>query len=105
MMSRWLFIGCGRIHCCSFCGRPIPESRLEILGGGQDRYVCYERAGDQYAGRLLCGVNVDSAEFAMLPPSFQDVSEALVVEMITECVGSISDSQRKVVEMRWASVV
>jgi len=34
------------------------------------RYLRYEGAGDQYVGRVVCGLPVDSASFATLPPHF-----------------------------------
>ena len=33
------------------------------MGGVRDVYMLYERAGDQYVGRILSGMNVLSAKF------------------------------------------
>lgn len=41
------------------------------LGGIQDKYLKYERAGDQFVGRVLSGLPQDSVKFAALPPHFE----------------------------------
>ena len=40
------------------------------LGGVQDRYIRYESAGDQYLGRVVAGLPLNGAVFALLPPHF-----------------------------------
>ncbi|KAG6942611.1 hypothetical protein JG687_00018966 [Phytophthora cactorum] len=45
------------------------------LGGVQDRYFRYEAAGDQYLGRVVAGLPRNSAEFAVLPPHFEDPTD------------------------------
>ena len=40
------------------------------LGGVRDVYMLYERAGDQYVGRILSGMNVLSAKFGASAPDF-----------------------------------
>ncbi len=45
------------------------------LEGIDKRYVRYERAGDQYVGRILSGLNVNTPEFAFLPPFFWALPE------------------------------
>ena len=40
------------------------------LGHVLERYVHYERAGDQYLGRIVAGLPNHKAEFAILPPHF-----------------------------------
>ena len=39
-------------------------------GNVQDIYIKYEAAGDQYVGRLLCGLPVNSSDFATVGPRF-----------------------------------
>lgn len=40
------------------------------LGGTRDKYIKYEAAGDQFLGRVLCGLNPLSKEFSLSPPFF-----------------------------------
>ena len=40
------------------------------LGGVNDRYIKYEKAGDQYVGRVVSGLPVLGKEFAVSPPHF-----------------------------------
>ena len=40
------------------------------LGGARDVYMLYERAGDQYVGRILSGMNVLSPKFGASCPDF-----------------------------------
>ena len=47
------------------------------LEGIDKRYVRFERAGDQYVGRILSGLNVNTADFACLPPFFIVLDEPL----------------------------
>jgi hypothetical protein len=39
-----------------------------LLGGVSDRYLRFERAGDQHVGRVVAGLPQDSPDFALLPP-------------------------------------
>ena len=49
------------------------------MGGLQDRYLRYEAAGDQYCGRIVSGLQVDSSKFAVLPPHFLDPIDCQVL--------------------------
>jgi hypothetical protein len=42
------------------------------MGNVMDRYLRFERAGDNYVGRILCGLPVNESSFAILPPLFTD---------------------------------
>ena len=44
------------------------------MAGVKQTYNLWERAGDQYCGRLLAGNDVCSPLFALLPPRFPDAS-------------------------------
>jgi len=62
------------------------------LGHVQDTYIWYEAAGDQYVGRVLCGLPVNLYKFALLGPCFvlnsaNDETLALS-EQICKCVSS-----------------
>jgi hypothetical protein len=50
------------------------------LGGVRDIYMLYERAGDQYVGRILSGMNVLSARFGASAPDFYYHGEVGVPE-------------------------
>mmetsp|Transcript_13416 Transcript_13416/g.25176 ORF Transcript_13416/g.25176 Transcript_13416/m.25176 type:complete len:440 (-) Transcript_13416:928-2247(-) len=47
------------------------------MGGSRDKYVKYEAAGDQFLGRVLCGLNPLLQEFALSPPFFNMEAEEL----------------------------
>jgi hypothetical protein len=42
------------------------------LGGVQDRYFRYEAAGDQFIGRVVAGLHLNSSSFEVLPPHLKD---------------------------------
>ena len=50
------------------------------FGGVRDVYMLYERAGDQYVGRVLAGMDVLSHEFAAMNPDFYPVDPAKPTE-------------------------
>ena len=41
------------------------------MGPVKEKYIHYEKAGDQYVGRVATGLNVNSVEFVILPPYFK----------------------------------
>jgi integrase len=47
------------------------------MGGVQDTYYRYERAGDQYVGRTVAGLPCDSENFSILGPHFVDDNVAM----------------------------
>ena len=74
------------------------------MGGVHDTYFRYEAAGDQYVGRTVCGLPVESSDFALLPPFFKDNRH--VLSGIEAAFGvSYPAHLRKVLEMCLASVV
>ena len=40
------------------------------MGPVKEKYIHYEKAGDQYVGRVVAGLNVNSTDFAVSPPYF-----------------------------------
>jgi hypothetical protein len=48
------------------------------MGKVHDTYYRYEAAGDQFVGRAVCGLPVDSHMFSVLPPYFENVDEELL---------------------------
>jgi hypothetical protein len=42
------------------------------VGSVQDRYIFAGAGGDQIVGRAVCGLNINSTEFGVLPPHFSD---------------------------------
>ena len=40
------------------------------MGPVKEKYIHYEKAGDQYVGRVVTGLNVNSVEFTVSPPYF-----------------------------------
>jgi hypothetical protein len=41
------------------------------MGHVKEHYLQYEKAGNQYLGRVVCGLDVNSVKFAVLPPFFE----------------------------------
>ncbi len=41
------------------------------MGRVKNRYLHYEKACDQYLGRVVSGLNVQTYEFAVSPPYFE----------------------------------
>ena len=63
------------------------------MGGVRDVYMLYERAGDQYVGRILSGMNVLSAKLGASAPDFfyhgtVGVPEAVAIVKKTDGVES-----------------
>jgi hypothetical protein len=47
------------------------------MGHVKERYLQYEKAGDQYLGRVVCGLDVNNVSFAVSPPFFDADSTTL----------------------------
>ncbi|KAI2513130.1 hypothetical protein MHU86_1168 [Fragilaria crotonensis] len=99
------------------------------LGGARDVYMLYERAGDQYVGRILSGMNVLSPKFGASCPDFiyhrdlleglsadeeaseterqQDLLERQVSESLMSCFGDLEKfiSIRRTLRFGLASVL
>jgi len=46
------------------------------MGHMKERYLQFEKAGDQYLGRVVCGLNVNDVKFAVSPPYFDFDADA-----------------------------
>lgn len=57
--------------------------------GVQDTYLKYAAAGDQYVGRVAAGLPLDSANFAILPPFFEDTNHPAVVRGLELAFGHL----------------
>jgi hypothetical protein len=47
------------------------------MGHVKERYLQYEKAGDQYLGRVVCGLDVNEASFGVSPPYFDTDLETI----------------------------
>ena len=63
-------------HACS--GTTVSPPMVSIclramwsMGHVKERYLQYEKAGDQYLGRVVAGLDVNSVNFAVSPPYFE----------------------------------
>ena len=81
----------GYISSGSTCAPPQVATNLQAgwtMGVIQDIYLKYKVAGDQYVGRVVSGLPVCSAKFAILPPQLDDcdveTSETLVKRFFLE---------------------
>ena len=80
------------------------------MPGVTGTYLRYEAAGDQHTGRTVCGLPVDSASFATLPPHFpaQDFLQGgnpFVQDCLKALFPTYPDHLMLVAEMGLASVV
>jgi hypothetical protein len=71
-----------------------------------DRYLKYERASDQYCGRVVSGLPLEDEKFALLPPHFP-YNDQFVNDAILQCFDSLSDRVefRSVLRICLASLV
>jgi len=61
------------VACGTTVSPPIVSICLRAgwsLGKVKQKYLFYEKAGDQYLGRVACGLDVNKAQFAVTPPHF-----------------------------------
>jgi len=52
------------------------------MGPVKERYLQYEKAGDQYLGRVVSGLDVNDVSFTISPPYFESGIEDDVPEKI-----------------------
>ena len=57
------------------------------MGGTRDKYIKFENAGDQFLGRVLCGLNPLSIDFSLTQPFF-DVQNDFEMEEIDNFIWS-----------------
>ena len=65
------------------------------IGGQRDIYVLHARAGDTYCGRVLSGLPLHKAEFAVSFPDFTAVKEGISVEEMTKKQSSLDEKVKK----------
>ncbi len=53
---------------------------MRSMGQVKERYLQYEKAGDQYLGRVVSGLDVNSVAFAVSPPFF-DVGDTMRLQL------------------------
>jgi hypothetical protein len=71
-------------------------------------YFRFERAGDQYLGRILCGLPIHAGEFATLPPTFRTETKEdgdLVNELLKSCFMHFPERMQGVLSCVLASVI
>jgi hypothetical protein len=60
------------------------------MGHVNERYLQFENAGDQYLGRVVCGLDVNDVKFAVSPPYFDfDVTDLSAEDGTDERVFSL----------------
>ncbi|KAG9414613.1 hypothetical protein AC1031_021981 [Aphanomyces cochlioides] len=60
------------------------------LGNVMERYFRYEAAGDQFVGRIVAGLPINSGNFSALPPHFDVASDDDVVNAVKVMFPSLS---------------
>ena len=78
-------------------------SSVNIRGGWshnsvRDVYMLYEKAGDQYCGRILAGLPLMSGDFAVLYPEFVNVTVGSTVQEVEQQKEDVSTSVRIVLQ-------
>jgi hypothetical protein len=58
------------------------------MGGVMDRYLRFEDAGDQFLGRIVAGLPLDSPDFSLLPPYFE--FPETVIDTVSHCFPIVS---------------
>ena len=74
----------------------------------KDRYLHYEKAGDQFVGRMVCGHNVGSIDFAVSPPHFKydsDNDQQTILSVIEESCSSMKTNLKPVALFCVASIL
>ena len=92
----------------STCAPPQVATNLRAgwtMGGIQDTYLKYEGAGDQYVGRVVAGLPVCSAKFAVLPPQFVDCQVSVIDEMVKSCFSGMPSTLNSVCRFLTASLI
>ena len=82
------------------------------MGPVKDKYIHYEKAGDQYFGRVLPRLNVNSPEFGVSPPYFEfNDTDTIIEEEIKAAIGNLIVGNRRIypqilhlVKMSYASI-
>ena len=77
------------------------------LGGVQDRYLRYEAAGDQYLGRVVAGLPLNSTSFDVLPPHFTQENDPVVKDCIAQMfpLMQAEENFEQILEFCLASIV
>ncbi len=78
-------------------------SSVNIRGGWshnsvRDVYMLYEKAGDQYCGRILAGLPLMTGDFAVLYPEFVHVTVGSTVQEVEQQKEDVSTSVRIVLQ-------
>jgi hypothetical protein len=98
-------------YCASGTTAAPAQSAIDIRGGWsqgkiKDVYQHYQAAGDQYLGRIVCGLPRMSAEFAILPPTFKaTVTAAYIKDIIGACFPTLPIHMQLVGTFALASLV
>jgi len=74
------------------------------IEGVQSRYLRYEAAGDQFVAEPFCGLPIDSAEFAALPPLFR-WGNLNVKSAVAKCFPNAPVHLHAILEHTLASVI
>jgi hypothetical protein len=76
------------------------------IGGVLDKYLKYERAGDNYLGRVVAGLPQDKSQFAMLPHHFPVITRVVSTAAMKAFPSAYKcPSLRQVLYMALAAVV
>ncbi len=84
-------------------------SSVNIRGGWsqnsvRDVYMLYEKAGDQYCGRILAGLPLMTGDFALLYPEFVNVTVGSTVQEVEQQKEDVSTSVRIVLQSMFGEV-
>jgi hypothetical protein len=97
-------------YCASGSTSSPSDIAIKIRGGWtmdgvEGRYFKFSAAGDQFVGRVVCGLPINGAEFGILPPYFTDGDASIVCEAIATFFPGVPDTFRQVCKFVLASLV
>lgn len=73
------------------------------MGKVEQTYLRYEAAGDQYVGRTVSGLPIDSEEFGILPPFFDDDFD--ITSALRTCFPTLPATLDRIATFALASVI
>jgi hypothetical protein len=75
------------------------------LNGVESRYALFDKSGDQFLGRVVAGLPLESVKFGSFPPHFKDAPPELLEFALVSCFPRLPNSFKQVAKVLLASAV